>query len=212
VLEELSETCGRAVTPEDFVAYVYAVLAHPGFTERFWVQLESRQLRVPLTKDADLFAEAVEIGKRLLWLHTFGERFTRRDRPRGRIPRGRARCTRAVPDAPDRYPDSFDWVDGPDGNGTLIVGEGVFAPVAREVYEFEVSGLKVVQSWLNYRMRRPRNVRKSSPLDDIRPERWTAEFTGELLNVLWILEATLAIYPAQRDLLERIVEGAEHER
>jgi len=126
----------------------------------------------------------------LLWLHTFGERFTARDRPRGRVPRGRARCTRPVPDAPNRYPDAFDWVDGPDGDGTLVVGEGAFAPVALEVYEFEVSGLKVVQSWLNYRMRRPRNVRRSSPLDDIRPECWTAEFTGELLNVLWILEAT----------------------
>lgn len=61
-------------------------------------------------------------------------------------------------------------------------------------------------------MRRPRSVRRSSPLDDIRPQRWTAAFTGELLNVLWILEATLATYPAQRNLLERIVEGIGHER
>ena len=38
-----------------------------------------------------------------------------------------------------------------------------------------------------------------------RPERWTADFTGELLNVLWILEATVATYPLQADLLERIV-------
>lgn len=205
-LDELSQTFGRAVTPEDFVAYVYAVLAHPGFTERFWTQLESRQLRVPLTKDLALFAEAIEMGRRLLWLHTFGERYTSRARPRGRIPYGLARCTRSVPDVPNRYPDSFEWLDGPDGDGTLNVGEGAFTPVARAVYEFEVSGLKVVQSWLNYRMRQPKNVRKSSPLDDIRPERWTSEFTTELLHVLWILEATLGTYPAQRDLLERIVE------
>ncbi len=211
LVDQLSQAFGRAVTPEDFIAYVYAVLAHPGFTERFWVQLETRQLRVPLSRSASLFDEAVRIGRRLLWLHTFAERFTSRDRPRGRISRGRARCTRAVPDDPERYPDEFDWVEGSDGDGTLHVGEGAFAPVAHSVYEFEVSGLKVVRSWLNYRMRRPRNVRKSSPLDDIRPERWTAEFTGELLNVVWILEATIAIYPAQRDLLERIVEGAQHE-
>lgn len=83
--------------------------------------------------------------------------------------------------------------------------------MARAVYEFEVSGLKVVQSWLNYRMKRPRNVRRSSPLDDIRPARWTADFTGELLNVLWILEETLALQPTQRDLLNRIVEGIEHD-
>jgi hypothetical protein len=211
LLDQLSRALALTVTPEDFVAYLYAVLAHPGFTERFWVQLETRQLRVPLTRNASLFEEGVEIGRRLLWLHSFGERFTSRERPRGRIPRGRARCTRAVPDAPDRYPDHFDWLEGPDGDGTLVVGDGAFAPVAREVYEFEVSGLKVVQSWLNHRMRRPRNVRRSSPLDDIRPERWTADFTGELLHVLWILEATIATYPAQRNLLERIVEGIHND-
>lgn len=44
------------------------------------------------------------------------------------------------------------------------------------------------------------------------PERWTADFTGELLNVLWILEATIALYPAQRELLNRIVEGFQNER
>lgn len=166
---------------------------------------------MPLTRSASLFVEAVRIRQRLLWLPTFAERFTSRDRPRGRIPHGRARSTHGVPDGPDRYPDSFDWVDGPTGDGTLIVGDGAFAPVARAVYEFEVSGLKVVQSWLNYRMRRPRNVRRSSPLDDIRAQHWTAVSTGELLNVLWILEATLATYPAQRRLLERITEGIEHE-
>lgn len=127
------------------------------------------------------------------------------------VPRGRARCARAVPDDSEHYPDDFDWVEGPDGDGTLVVGEGAFAPVAQEVFEFEVSGLKVVQSWLNYRMRRPRNVRRSSPLDEIRPERWTAEFTGELLNVLWILEATIATYPAQRNLLERIIEEIQND-
>lgn len=211
VLEQLSSSFGRTVSAEDFIAYVYAVLAHPGFTERFWVQLETRELRVPLTKNAAQFAEAVNIGQRLLWLHTFGERFTSADRPRGRIPAGRARCTQPIPDAPESYPESFNWIEGPDGEGTLVVGTGALSPVSREVYEFEVSGLKVVQSWLNYRMKRPRNVRKSSPLDDIRPERWTAEFTGELLSVLWILEATIETYPAQRDLLERIVEGIQNE-
>ena len=191
------------MTPEHFAAYIYAVLAHPAFTERFWTQLESRDLRVPISGDGELFAEAVAIGERLLWLHTFAERFTSRQRPRGRIPRGRARCTRSVPDTRDGYPERFEWLDA-DG-GTLVVGDGAFAPVSREIYQFEVSGLKVVQSWLNYRMRRPRNARRSSPLDDIRPERWTAEFTTELLHVLWILEATIDTYPRQAELMEHVM-------
>ena len=47
--------------------------------------------------------------------------------------------------------------------------------------------------------------RKSSPLDDIRPERWT--FTPELLTLLAILEQTLELTPPAADLLERVVTG-----
>jgi hypothetical protein len=65
-----------------------------------------------------------------------------------------------------------------------------FGPVAPEVWEFEISGLKAVQSWLGYRMKK-RAGKKSSPLDDIRPERWTPKMTDELLELLWVLEATL---------------------
>ena len=49
--------------------------------------------------------------------------------------------------------------------------------------------------------------RKSSPLDDIRPKRWTSQFTIELLELLWVLEATLDTYPEQAELLEAVVEG-----
>lgn len=86
------------------------------------------------------------------------------------------------------------------------MGEGEFAPVAREVFEFEVSGLKVVQSWLRYRMKSGAG-KKSSPLDDIRPEVWTGRFTTELLELLWVLEATVKIYPGQAELLEKIISG-----
>ena len=49
--------------------------------------------------------------------------------------------------------------------------------------------------------------RKSSPLDDVRPEHWTGRFTTELLELLWVLEATLASYPEQARLLDAVVEG-----
>jgi len=119
------------------------------------------------------------------------------------VPRGAARCTQPVPETPEDYPDRFDYEPA---TRTLRVGSGCFSPVGPEVYEFEVSGLKVVQSWLGYRMRSGKG-RKSSPLDDIRPERWTAQFTTELLELLWVLEATLAIYPEQERLLNEVLEG-----
>ena len=193
LLDLLGETYGCEVSPEDFLAYVYGVLAQPAFTERFYEELETRELRVPLTKDPKLFERAAKIGRYLLWLHTYGQRFTGRGRPKGRIPRGKARCTKPVSERPKDYPDHFEY--DPESK-RLIVGTGVFEPVKPEVYEFEVSGLKVVQSWLGYRMKSGQG-KKSSPLDDIRPKHWTAQFTTELLELLWVLEKTIATYPRQ---------------
>jgi len=47
--------------------------------------------------------------------------------------------------------------------------------------------------------------KKSSPLDDIRPEGWTAEMTRELLALLWVLEWTLAQYPKLDAWLEEVL-------
>ena len=86
------------------------------------------------------------------------------------------------------------------------MGDGQFEPVTPEVYEYSVSGLKVVQSWLKYRMRDGAG-KKSSPLDKLRPTVWSASFTEELLELLWVLEATVATYPEQEDLLDAVVNG-----
>ena len=188
------------MTPEDFSAYVYAVLAHSNFTEIFHAELESKEVRVPLTKDATLFSRAVEIGRRLIWLHSYGERMIPLGEVRGKITSGAAKYV--APVSSQEFPDDFSYDES---TNTLSVGDGKFAPVSPEVFNFEVSGLKVVSSWLKYRTKGAN--KKSSPLDDIRPERWTLEYAKELLNLLWILEATLASYPEQKALLEEILEG-----
>ena len=203
LLDTLSKALGIEVTPEDFLAYVYGALAQPTYTERFTDELGSRQIRVPITKDKGLFGKVRDVGARLLWLHTFCGRFVPRGKHRGHVPRGKTRCVKPVPDDPAGYPEEYDYNDA---TQTLRVGDGEFRPVAREVFDFEVSGLKVVQSWLKYRMKRG-GGKKSSPLDDIRPERWTGEFTTELLELLWVLGTTVEGYPEQAKLLSAVVEG-----
>lgn len=191
------------VSAEDFLAYIYAVLAHPAYTARFYRQLESREVRVPLTRHKELFERARAIGSKLLWLHTYGQRYVPKDMLPGQIPQGQAQAVKPVPGDPDNYPDTFHYDEE---TMTLHVGAGTFHPVSREVYEFEVSGLKVVQSWLKYRMKEGAG-KQSSELDRIRPQRWTAQFTVELLELLWILEATVSMYPAQDKLLDDILHG-----
>jgi len=204
LLESLGNKYGRKVTPEEFLAYIYGLLAQPAFTKRFETELESRKLRVPLTNDPDLFEQIADAGRRLLWLHPSGERFSGRGRPKGKVPAGKAKCTRAVPQTPAEYPDHYEYDPK---LRRLIVGDGAFEPVDPEIFDFKVSGLKVVQSWLGYRMRSGRGrARKSpSPLDAIRPELWTASFTKELLELLWVLEYTVASYPWQAELLEEVL-------
>ena len=187
---------------EDFAAYLYGLLAHPAFATRFADELGGCELRVPVTTDAALFREVRDIGRKLLKLHTYHRRFLAADDPAS-VPPGAARCTKGVSLDEDSYPDSFSH-DAT--TRTLQIGSGEFAPVPVEVYEFEVSGLKVVQSWLRYRMKGGAG-RQSSPLNEIRPARWPPAYTGELLELLWVLEGTLAVYPQQARLLERVVAG-----
>ncbi len=193
----------KRISPEELPAYIYAVLAHPEYTARFAAELANREIRVPLTRSPELFFRAAEFGKGLIWLHTYGERFSGKGRAQGKVPVGRAKCLGAVPEEEDGYPNEFRYDTE---KKVLHVGKGTFGPVEREVYEFEVSGLKVVKSWLGYRMK-DRSGKKSSPLDDIRPRIWTREFTRELLELLWVLEKTIEGYPEQKRIFDEILAG-----
>ena len=73
-----------------------------------------------------------------------------------------------------------------------------------EVFEFEVSGLKVLPSWLGNRMAAGKG-KKSSPLDDLRYEEWS--FTKELLLLIAVLQHTVDVTPEARDLIERVIAG-----
>ncbi len=200
LLETLSTVLNISIFPKDFAAYVYGVLACPAFTDRFAEELAERELRVPITKDAAMFREAAELGRRLVFLHTYGERF---GKPGESLPQGRARCVAPVPGDAARYPEEFHYDEA---TQTLHVGEGKFAPVARDVWEYEISGFRPVASWLGYRMKNRRG-RKSSPLDDIGPETWPARFTTELLELLGVIEHSLEVHEQQAQVLERILGG-----
>lgn len=204
LLDKLSQFYNSNVSADNLIFYIYGIAAHSNFTQRFFTELETKELRIPITKDYSLFKKVETIGNRLLWLHTYGERFVPENEKLRILPNGKAKCTVGVSYENNKYPTSFNYDKD---KKTLIVGDGKFSPVEPEVYEFEVSGLKVVQSWLKYRMKNGAG-RKSSPLDNIGPEKWDAQMTTELLNLLWVLEETIKIYPQQEKLLDEILEGA----
>lgn len=196
LLELLQGELGFAVQPEELLAYVHGCLAHPGYTELLAEALAEPGPRVPLTARPELFKAMSALGRELLRLHTFGERMNDHDAP---AITGDARCLAAIPE--DSYPTAF----GHAGE-ILRVGAGRFAPVSKDIWEYEVSGFKVLRSWLGFRMSAPRG-RKSSSLDALRPGRWTDEMTRELLELVWVLERSLAVHREQASVLQQIVAG-----
>ena len=184
------------VTPEDLLCYVYALLASPAYVERFSEELTVPGPRIPITRNPKLFGDAVALGRKLIHLHTFGERFVPSGQRRGVVPPRSARCLRGIPTAADNYPEEFSYEPA---QQLLRVGAGEFSPVPEAVWQFSVSGLHVLQSWLNYRLKEGAG-RKSSPLDRIRPPQWTATLTQELLELIWILESTVALFPQAEEL------------
>ena len=169
-----------------------------------------------MTADAATFIAAAALGRRIVWLHTFGERFadTAAGRPAGapRLPAGRrpqVPAAGAIPTTPDGMPDTLAY-DAE--KQRLMVGSGYIQPVPPAVWNYQVSGKQVLVQWFSYRKKhRERPLigdrRKPSALGDIQPDHWLAEYTTELLNVLNVLGLLVDLEPQAAALLDRICAG-----
>lgn len=207
LLELLSATYGAEVTPEDLAAYVYALLAHHGYTDLFSAALADPGPRVPLTKNFDLFRQATEVGRKLLWLQTFGERFVTLDRPARRLPRVEGIGWR-LPVA--ELPEGLRAISYDASSWELHVGDGVVTGVRPEVREFAVSGMNILDKWLGARTRKGIGraaTTRATHLDKMRPSTWEDEWNDELLDLLRVLTSSLDLAGQQAQLLEKVLEG-----
>jgi len=214
VVTHLADTYHQPVSPEDVMAYIAAVLAHPAFTAHFQKDLKQPGLRVPLTTDPALFTEAVALGREVIWLHTYGERCD--DATAGR-PKASPRLDKgtgpsiplggAIPPAPEPLPDTMTYDPA---TRRLTIGKGHIDNVMPEVWAYEVSGKNVLRQWFSYR-RRDRTKpmigdrRPPSPLDKIQPDGWLNEYTTDLIDLLHVIGRLVLLEPKQADLLTRIL-------
>jgi hypothetical protein len=213
LLAELGAAYGREVAAPEVMAYIAAIAAHPGYIARFAKHLKQPGLRIPLTAKAALFDEAVALGREVVWLHTFGERFAEgcppgpprvTDGPEPTIP-----ADGVLPKTLDAMPHELEY-DAAERR--LKIGAGYIAHVSPEVWAYEVSGKRVLSQWWSYR-RKDRSKppmgdkRPPSELSNIQPSAWLPEYTTELLAVLRVLTRLVALEPRQLDLLDRIISG-----
>lgn len=191
-------------------------MAHPTFTARFQKDLVRPGLRLPLTADAAIFEKAVTLGREVIWLHTYGERFAD---PRAGRPPGAPRMAKdkaptiptggTIPGAPEPLADEMTYDDA---KQRLIIGKGHVDNVTRAMFDYEVSGMNVLKQWFSYRKRdRSRPIigdrRPPSPLSDIQPDHWPHEYTTDLLDLLNVLGRLIQLEPSQAALLGEILVG-----
>ena len=197
LLEALSQVVERHLTVEDLVAYIYALLGTSAFSERFAATLAEMvgAVHIPITSNPDLLDRAMELGRELLWYHTWGERF----RPAGSTTFPQGNTTELSPIS--GYPDSFLYRPG---EKIIQVGTGRFGPIEEDVWNFRVSGLQILDSWLGYRMEK-RKGKPSGPLSNLRPRTWV--FTDELLRLITILQRTIDLTPTAAEILDDVIAG-----
>jgi Predicted helicase len=210
LLSLCSQKLGWRITVEDVVSYIAGVVAQREFTLRFHEELVTPGIRLPLTADPTLWAEAVAVGREVIWLHTYGEVFAdpAAGRPEGNIryPAADPRqplSQKAIPPSP--LPADISYSEN---TKTVYVGQGEFSPVPPEVWTYDVGGMQVVKKWFSYRKANP-GGRVSSPLDNIHINRWPYDWTHELIDLLTVLRRLVELEPQQAELLSRIIAGPQ---
>ncbi|WP_193433303.1 MULTISPECIES: type ISP restriction/modification enzyme [Streptomyces] len=172
--EHLSGVLGRTVTARALLAWVLA--AGTG---------SPAGCRVPLTSDAGLWTRGVELGERLLWLQLRG------DGERPKLPGGRRPYVRApLPARPAAL--SYDAAE----EILRVGGEGVISPVPKEAWEYEVSGVRIVERWFALRT----GEVETGTLEAIRPAAWPQSWTSELLELITVLALLAELAPRQAEL------------
>ena len=216
LIQVIGGRLGRDIGPEDLLAYTAAVAAHPAFAATFRSDLAKPGLRIPMTASSRIFTKASGLGRTVIWLHTFGDRMVdpASGRPAGvpRMPAARApRMPKegAIPAGPEGMPDVMAYDAA---SQRLRIGSGYIDNVPPAVWSYEVSGKQVLLQWFSYRRKnRERPIigdrRPPSPLGDIQPESWLAEYTTELLNVLNVLGLLVELEPTQAAVLDEIRSG-----
>src|SRR5438270_2890724 len=137
-MKALTKQLGAAPKPEDVFAYVAALLANPAYTEKFKSDLVRPGLRVPVTADRKLFDKAATLGRQVIWLHTFGERFNEgRDPGVPKLPKSERPSIPkdgAIPSTPEGFPDTIDYDAA---KRRLKIGTGYIENVPREAWAYE---------------------------------------------------------------------------
>lgn len=138
----LTAAIGRTPSPEETLAWIYAILYAPSYRARYADFLKRDFPRVPVTTNCPLFDELVGIGRELIALHvmdTVPPRITTFDVPG------------------NNTVDKVRWASDAEGamGRVYINAEQFFGKVPAAVWDMHIGGYRVAEKWLKDRKGRP---------------------------------------------------------
>ena len=208
--------------PGDLVYYLAALTGHPGYVRTFDEPLQQAGIRVPLTADPALWERAVQLGKQVVWLHTYGERGEPlpgikylHQLPKDAdytLPNPTVDMGKTMPEKkPSFSPDPVDSLSKEENNpvmGTVSFGRARCENVEKRVFDYTVGGNQVLGLWAKYRLKKP-VVRRSSSLNDIVQREWPDAWSEEYERLLYTLTHLVHLEPAQEKLLDEVLAGEQ---
>ena len=204
LLSIISNIIGLKITPEFLFCYTVAILGSPNYFLSFENDLLSTDIKIPITKNSKIFSEGIKLGAELIWFQTFGERWLGVDINYNKKLVGKAKLEMEIPSSREAYPNKYEYNKELE---TLKVGDGIIINVVPEVYNYSLSGFKVIESWIKYRLStkggKAGKSKSRSPLDKIRPNSWI--FTDELLRLLWSVEGCVNLWPKLGEFLNDVI-------
>ena len=208
--------------PGDLVYYLAALTGHPGYVRTFDEPLQQAGIRVPLTADPELWERAVQLGKQVVWLHTYGERGEPlpgmkrlHQLPEGAdytLPYSIQDMGKTMPEKkPSFSPDPVNSLSEEQNSpvmGTVSFGQARCENVEKRVFDYTVGGNQVLGLWAKYRLKKP-VVRRSSSLNDIVQREWPEAWSEEYERLLYTLTHLVHLEPAQEKLLDEVLAGEQ---
>lgn len=132
--QKFNDAVGKETTPEDILAYIYAVLHSLSYRERYKEFLKVDFPRIPLPKTAKEFNRLTAIGQQLIDLHLMNNAQS-------------WKCTTTFPEVGSQQVDFQKWKDGQ----VWINDKQYFGNVPESVWEFYIGGYQPAQKWLKDR-------------------------------------------------------------
>lgn len=132
--QKFNNAIGRTTTPEELLAYIYAVLHSPRYRERYKEFLKIDFPRIPLPASEAEFDRLAQIGQQLIDLHLMTNT-------------QRWKCSTTFPEEGSQQIDLLKWKD----NKVWINEKQYFGNVPEEVWNFYIGGYQPAQKWLKDR-------------------------------------------------------------